>query len=1258
MSSGPLTTPYEAEAERCLKLLSELLPLLPETATLPNERDATFARIRALLDLAKAAPSAVRGRARAAAALMLACLGRTAANWQFRADTLAGSGRETIGHELARLIEDAHGAGDSNRHQRLAAVRAEAELVAAGREEDAKDVRRRFVDLQRYAWSFVENPHQRDGVGDFVEDAGLLEMRRADGAVLPGLTPTELLIGQAVIALAAGEPAHVFEVSQATKYELIQWLIPSARAPLERIAELSKLPVPASPRLRAYLASASARLAFSGPGPATSAGDEYEVGSVAVGLAVGLTWRTGFRLGAAELVLRVGANTDARRATLSLLTVSAILGLEEDLRPLLREDVHRAAGAASVTREAGIAALEAVRGAGSSETRLKLLDSALLDFARDVKHSAAALKDEGSTTLPGSQANTRSAFTVRPSRSQPNDGATHSSSSAGSPQRSELGRQLVAATDALERIESEAEREATAFLATLDPSEVPGEIRRQHLLDWLETSVPGPRLIELSATYLAKAAPAEVQRQFLIATDSTCLTRVTEEQSLALRALASSLLGRDRPSFATVAAHGLAHHARFMGVSRAVRQDSLLDALAPSEEDYEALESAKRLAAAEHAFVEQARDAAFEGAFIACIVKAHEVARTAAPGAPRVLATLGVAALELAVAGPPVNEHRSQTFAAARESFESVGEPDALVWLAERLAGSRSDPEDLARLEAIVGRVGLGLARAKSGMSDPDGRLTTGPMPRRRKTSTRRPAPSAGDPVAFYGPATYMPDVPPIDKLLLALALDAESLANEARLVPGIDPDLAARRFNLISGLKALRRLSATFLNSILPRTILEAKFVPQAEDARTDLARSILSWISAPPAGIKRSEALVLLVRLFALINYHEPGTALLREFLTEPDARKLLGREVQHALFSRLLGGQWTTPDLVALENLVGATPDERTAGPPHAQAHLQQEPGVMSSEITVFVAYTWEAEEHKARVRGLAASLRGHGLKCDIDVWDNTTAQGFPRWMQQKIATANFVLCVCTETYCRRFEGREEPGKGLGANFEGKLINAAILKLGANNEKFIPVVFDTNDVEHIPAILSDARYYTLNENSGYEALYRRLTNQPEHAPPPVGKIRPLKTRVEEATFTLPGTTTPAKHPTTHEEPLEGGTPGTEELTEIPVGVHKAHVERYKKGDVFEANIASDTPLSIAFVTSRRHSDWQAGRCEIFALDVKSQVPYANVGVKRANLRVEIPKDGRYAFLLINEERKRARDVRWSYRVTKKAKRTRKTQ
>lgn len=158
-------------------------------------------------------------------------------------------------------------------------------------------------------------------------------------------------------------------------------------------------------------------------------------------------------------------------------------------------------------------------------------------------------------------------------------------------------------------------------------------------------------------------------------------------------------------------------------------------------------------------------------------------------------------------------------------------------------------------------------------------------------------------------------------------------------------------------------------------------------------------------------------------------------------------------------------------------------------------------------VFVSYTHDSPEHKDQVRRLSDRLRRDGLECMIDQYvSGTPPEAWPRWMLNQIESADFVLTVCTETYRRRFRGKERPGKGKGAQWEGAVITQEIYENAAQNTKFVPVIFHDADKEHIPIILRGASYYDLSNESGYDALYRYLTEQPEVIAPPLGEVRRL--------------------------------------------------------------------------------------------------------------------------------------------------------
>lgn len=160
--------------------------------------------------------------------------------------------------------------------------------------------------------------------------------------------------------------------------------------------------------------------------------------------------------------------------------------------------------------------------------------------------------------------------------------------------------------------------------------------------------------------------------------------------------------------------------------------------------------------------------------------------------------------------------------------------------------------------------------------------------------------------------------------------------------------------------------------------------------------------------------------------------------------------------------------------------------------------------SKNPRVLISYTHDSPEHKQRVLKLSNKLLAEGVECHIDVYESSPAKGWPRWMMDQIEHSDFVLVACTKTYDQRFRGNEEPGKGLGAQWEGFVITQEIYETAALNTKFIPIVFSDEEAQHIPIPLRGATRYRVDLDNGYDDLYRRITAQPKIVKPPLGPRR----------------------------------------------------------------------------------------------------------------------------------------------------------
>jgi len=159
-------------------------------------------------------------------------------------------------------------------------------------------------------------------------------------------------------------------------------------------------------------------------------------------------------------------------------------------------------------------------------------------------------------------------------------------------------------------------------------------------------------------------------------------------------------------------------------------------------------------------------------------------------------------------------------------------------------------------------------------------------------------------------------------------------------------------------------------------------------------------------------------------------------------------------------------------------------------------------------VYISYSYDSPEHVARVRDFATRLKADQIDCrlDIDVGLDPP-EGWPAFSQTQIQDADIVISVCTETYLRRFDGREEPGRGKGVTFEGRLIRQAIFDSHGGGGKFIPVVFDLADQRHIPVTLRDRTWYVVSHDaeSRWELNYQALLQRLRKASPVGGSPQP---------------------------------------------------------------------------------------------------------------------------------------------------------
>ncbi|MEO0407375.1 MAG: toll/interleukin-1 receptor domain-containing protein [Cyanobacteria bacterium P01_A01_bin.135] len=167
------------------------------------------------------------------------------------------------------------------------------------------------------------------------------------------------------------------------------------------------------------------------------------------------------------------------------------------------------------------------------------------------------------------------------------------------------------------------------------------------------------------------------------------------------------------------------------------------------------------------------------------------------------------------------------------------------------------------------------------------------------------------------------------------------------------------------------------------------------------------------------------------------------------------------------------------------------------PPAIAPASQTSAAPIASPRAFISYSQDSDEHTNRVVALSQRLRDDGIDCWIDQYDPNPPEGWPLWMSNQLDEADFVLVLFTERYTTR---SLTPGQS-GVRFESVLLLQELYEAGMINSKFIPTVFDSNDVQYIMRWLKPFSHYVVGNDEGYEQLRRRLLDDPATPPPPLG-------------------------------------------------------------------------------------------------------------------------------------------------------------
>jgi hypothetical protein len=183
--------------------------------------------------------------------------------------------------------------------------------------------------------------------------------------------------------------------------------------------------------------------------------------------------------------------------------------------------------------------------------------------------------------------------------------------------------------------------------------------------------------------------------------------------------------------------------------------------------------------------------------------------------------------------------------------------------------------------------------------------------------------------------------------------------------------------------------------------------------------------------------------------------------------------------------------------------ASPQVRPAAP-HPSGLRVNAPEILPARIPrvprAFISYSWDGDEHEEWVFKFARRLQGEsGVQIILDRWHLNPGQDKLHFMEQAVATSDYVVIVCTEKYAQRANDREG-----GVGYESGAITSHMAEDMATN-RFIPVLRQGSFKTSLPIYIKGRLGVNLSNEpyreDEYERLIRVLHGEPIQ-PPPIGK------------------------------------------------------------------------------------------------------------------------------------------------------------
>lgn len=139
------------------------------------------------------------------------------------------------------------------------------------------------------------------------------------------------------------------------------------------------------------------------------------------------------------------------------------------------------------------------------------------------------------------------------------------------------------------------------------------------------------------------------------------------------------------------------------------------------------------------------------------------------------------------------------------------------------------------------------------------------------------------------------------------------------------------------------------------------------------------------------------------------------------------------------------------------------------------------------SVFLSYRQGDAPHTQRVRELALKLRAAGLTVTLDSLHNDERchkggpdEGWLTWSYAQVDANDKVLLIGSASYYQVYEGKAQPGVGVGAAIEARRIFVQLAKAKGVNPRFRVVLLAPGDDVGTPDHLADYQHFRPNDST----------------------------------------------------------------------------------------------------------------------------------------------------------------------------------